>query len=198
MKKLRLSRLQGTPSLSVMAKFDGMGALGVVELLKPGPVKDWKEFFVDTFSLLCKTFNSGEGMPADLLLSSAVGMQEDLEQVIKITPEKVTPELLRQFLPMEKFPFLRLKQHTDTASGLAVRLLPRESILRQCYQIIFLVLLRRYIPKKCEFYSSSMYSLFLTPFLFPPTLLFHQMSPSTNSSRLIPSSSTALGRSRNT
>lgn len=145
-------KLYSPSALSAMAEFDGLGSLGVVKLLRPGPIEDWDDFFTKTKSLLRYTFDSGEGLPADLLLSSAVGMQEDLERVIQITPERVTPELLRQFLPMEKFPFLRLKQHTDTATGLSVHLLPRDSILRQCYQVIFLKLLRRYIPEKCKFY----------------------------------------------
>lgn len=112
------------------------------------------------------------------LKASAMGMQDDLEIALAWAQERrVSHESMRQLIDLEKLPFRRLKQETFHGS-VAIHFMPRDNVLRQCYQVIFLGLLRRYIPVKCSF---PFYS-FASQIYFHLTLPSHPLpSPLTDS-----------------
>jgi len=142
-----------------------------LELLRPEP-PDLKAIWAGkdgVGNLLVHAFGSSLAAEDVMgpLKASATGMQDDLESALAWAPERVTHDSMRQLIDLEKLPFRRLKQETIHGS-VAIQFMPRDNVLRQCYQVIFLVLLRRYIPVKCSFHLFLCYSqLFIDPTSLP-------------------------------
>ena len=113
-----------------------------LELLRPEPpdikaIWGGKEGLGNLLVTACGSSLATEDIMGPLK-ASAMGMQDHLEIALAWAQERrVSHESMRQLIDLEKLPFRRLKQETFHGS-VAIHFMPRDNVLRQCYQVIFL------------------------------------------------------------
>ena len=132
---------------------------GTTTLLRPRPItgEEFDSFWAEMKGVTLLNAFGSEGLPFDLpevglpLKNKVPVMIAAIDEKLRSCGPRINHDTLREFFDINKTPFQgSLELDSSLGPGFNVHNVLKDAPIRQSYHVVFLHLLRRYIPEKCE------------------------------------------------